>query len=303
MGILFMKLQEFRLANAEEANSKLKHVTIIEEAHNLLKNTSSEQGQESANLQGKSVEMISNAIAEMRTYGQGFILADQAPGLLDQSAIRNTNTKICLRLPSKDDRELIGKSMNLNDDQINELAKLKTGVAAVYQNDWQESVLCKFNLFKNKESKFVYKSDHKVRVKITRFIALQLIESYNGNLVDKIRLARTAKFVGFSNISNRLLKGKINNNDIQIKLCDLLEADAALTLMLAMGDENPYSFYKMFLNYKKILCNKWGFQPKDECFIRIVGLTLLQKSKNDSMYLPILNAHLSDVKNKNFKNI
>ena len=62
--------------------SGLQHITVLEEAHNLLRRTSTEQSQESSNLQGKSVEMLTNAIAEMRTYGEGFIIADQAPGLL-----------------------------------------------------------------------------------------------------------------------------------------------------------------------------------------------------------------------------
>src|SRR5690606_504034 len=139
MGVVFMKLNEYRIANASGSNSALKHVTVLEEAHNLLKRTSSEQSSDSSNLVGKSVEMMSNAIAEMRTYGEGFIIADQSPGLLDMSVIRNTNTKICLRLPDLSDRELVGKSMNLNDEQINYLSKLETGVAAIYQNDWQEA--------------------------------------------------------------------------------------------------------------------------------------------------------------------
>ena len=80
--------------------------------------------------------MLSNAIAEMRTYGEGFIIADQAPGLMDMSVIRNTNTKIILRLPDQADRELVGRAANLNEDQITELAKLPCGVAAVYQNEW-----------------------------------------------------------------------------------------------------------------------------------------------------------------------
>ena len=92
MGILVMKLQEYRMCSSG-MNSRLRHVTVLEEAHNLLRKTSAEQSQEGANLQGKSVEMLANAIAEMRTYGEGFIIADQAPGLLDMSVIRNTNTK------------------------------------------------------------------------------------------------------------------------------------------------------------------------------------------------------------------
>ena len=63
-----------------------------------MKRTSTEQVSESSNLIGKSVEMLANSIAEMRTYGEGFIIADQAPGLLDLSVIRNTNTKIIVRL-------------------------------------------------------------------------------------------------------------------------------------------------------------------------------------------------------------
>ena len=142
MGILVMRLQEYRMTSGV-MNADLKHVTVLEEAHNLLKRTSTEQSSESSNLLGKSVEMLSNAIAEVRTYGEGFIIADQAPGLLDMSVIRNTNTKIIMRLPDAEDRNLVGKSANLSDEQIKELAKIPTGVAAVYQNNWLEPVLCK----------------------------------------------------------------------------------------------------------------------------------------------------------------
>ncbi|MGL6154806.1 MAG: helicase HerA domain-containing protein, partial [Cetobacterium sp.] len=150
MGIIFMKLHEYRLATGEEENSKLKHVTVLEEAHNLLKRTSVEQNAEGANLQGKSVEMLTNAIAEMRTYGEGFIIADQGPGLLDPAVIRNTNTKICMRLPSLEDREIVGKSMNLTEEQIDEISKLDVGVAAIIQGNWKEACLVKFNYMEDK---------------------------------------------------------------------------------------------------------------------------------------------------------
>lgn len=151
MGIIVLKLQEYRQSNATEMNSALKHITILEEAHNLLKKTSTEQSQDSANIQGKSVEMLTNTIAEIRTYGEGFVIVDQAPNLLDTAVIRNTNTKIILRLPEETDREITGKAMALNDDQISELAKLETGVGAVYQNDWQEAVLCKLPFYEPNE--------------------------------------------------------------------------------------------------------------------------------------------------------
>lgn len=164
MGIIVLKLQEYRQSNATEMNSALKHVTILEEAHNLLKKTSTEQSQDSANIQGKSVEMLTNTIAEIRTYGEGFVIVDQAPNLLDTAVIRNTNTKIILRLPEETDREITGKATALKDDQISELAKLETGVGAVYQNDWQEAVLCKLPFYEPNEYHIQKETSEKTEV-------------------------------------------------------------------------------------------------------------------------------------------
>lgn len=161
MGMLVLKLQEYRMTS-NAMNVELKHITVLEEAHNLLKKTSTEQSSESANLIGKSVEMLTNAIAEMRTYGEGFIIADQAPGLLDMSVIRNTNTKIIMRLPDQTDRELVGRAANLNEDQITELAKLPCGVAAVYQNEWVQPVLCKIDKHKTVDKEYVHKPEEEI---------------------------------------------------------------------------------------------------------------------------------------------
>lgn len=144
MGLLVMKLNEYRMSSGK-INSSLLHITVLEEAHNLLKRTSIEQSSEGANLLGKSVELLASSIAEMRTYGEGFVIADQSPGLMDISVIRNTNTKIILRLPDRSDRELVGYAAGLNSEQIDELSKLRRGVAAVYQNDWVEPVLVQVN--------------------------------------------------------------------------------------------------------------------------------------------------------------
>ena len=156
MGMLVLKLQEYRISEGSAMNSTLRHITVLEEAHNILRRTSIEQPTESSNIMGKSVEMIANAIAEMRTYGEGFIIADQAPGLMDMSVIRNTNTKIIMRLPDRGDRELVGKAANLNDDQIDELAKLPCGVAAVYQNEWIQPVLCKVTKYETADSTYSF---------------------------------------------------------------------------------------------------------------------------------------------------
>lgn len=145
MGILVLQLQEHRMSEHVGMNAPIRHLTVLEEAHNLLRRTSPSASADGGDLRGASVEMLSNAIAEMRTYGEGFIIADQAPGLLDASVIRNTNTKIIMRLPDFSDRKLVGEAANLTEDQIIQLAKLPRGVAAIYQNEWVEPVLCKIN--------------------------------------------------------------------------------------------------------------------------------------------------------------
>lgn len=186
MGVLVLKLSEYRQSSASAANCPVKHITVLEEAHNLLKRTSADQGQESANVQGKSVEMISNSIAEMRTYGEGFIIVDQSPSAVDISAIKNTNTKIIMRLPDADDCEAAGRSVGLNEDQILELSKLDKGVAAVYQNSWLEAVLTKIDKCSGRcEIESVPINDRKNQVRLIGDLLTELVlqnESKNFNM-------------------------------------------------------------------------------------------------------------------------
>lgn len=163
MGILIMRLSEYRMSLGM-MNQPLRHVTVLEEAHNILRRTGSESSPEGAGMGAKSVEMLTNAIAEMRTYGEGFIIVDQSPQSVDVAAIRNTNTKIIMRLPDEMDRRLIGKSVGLSDEQLEEIAKFPRGVAVVYQNDWLEPVLCQIKRFIGMEQTYVYKHAPKVEV-------------------------------------------------------------------------------------------------------------------------------------------
>lgn len=284
MGILFMKLQEYRMTTSTSSNAKLKHVAIIEEAHNLIKRTSSEQSQGGANLQGKSVEMISNAIAEMRTYGQGFVLADQAPGLLDPSAIRNTNTKICLRLPFNEDRELVGKAMNLTEDQINELSKLKTGVAAIYQNDWQEAVLCKFNEFENSDEIYKFKSKEVLKTKIICFLAKQIVATRLGNSIDEVRLKKLSKGE-FRHLVKQIKDEELLVNDKAKTLFDLLEVTKLIEILNSNSEvSTANSRNRMF---SKILVTKWSFKPDSWEFKEINNLVLMHCALIDDNFVSI----------------
>lgn len=212
MGIVFMRLQEDRFSNTKDSNNKLNHVTILEEAHHLLRKSSMSQNQESGNLQGKSVEMISNSIAEMRSYGEGFIIVDQSPDLLDSSVIKNTNTKIILKLPDKSDRDLVGKAANLNDEQIKEISKLNTGVAAVYQNNWSEPILAKIDEFTGEKSYDYIYNYNKIAEKNLKY-KLELIKLLfnNDNLIRNNRVFKIVEWIKENNFNFKLRKILIKN--------------------------------------------------------------------------------------------
>lgn len=219
MGLLVLKLQEHRMeqrASGANANDSLKHITVLEEAHNLLKRTSAEQSNEGSNMLGKSVEMLANAIAEMRTYGEGFVIADQSPGLLDMSVIRNTNTKIILRLPDFSDRELVGKASGLTDNQIIELAKLEKGVAAISQSDWLEPVLCKIDKYTGKGEHFF-----EFPVKKSEFgcVNSDLVEKSLLDCIMHKEIYRKGDRIDIQRLKSAVLKSKI---DTTVK-CDLID--------------------------------------------------------------------------------
>lgn len=149
MGILVIRLHEFRRAEriGGGINSKLRHVTLLEEAHNLLGRNQSDIHSEGRSIGRKSAELIVNAIAEMRSYGEGFIIVDQTPSKLDSSVAANTAVKISFNLQSSDDSMTMGRAMSLNDEQARDIPTLPQGVCVVRSRGWTAPVKVKTKHF------------------------------------------------------------------------------------------------------------------------------------------------------------
>jgi len=130
IGILLVQLYEYRKSQMTKGSKQLSHILMVEEAHRLLKNVS-ESG-EGGNTRAKSVEFFCNLLAEIRTFGQGILIADQIPTKLAPDTIKNTNLKIVHRTVALEDRETIGRAMNMSPEQIEYLSSLRRGYAAVY---------------------------------------------------------------------------------------------------------------------------------------------------------------------------
>lgn len=211
MGILVLQLTEYRMANADGSNKQLRHITVLEEAHNLLKNVDQGQSQSSANLLGKSVEMICNSIAEMRTYGEGFIIVDQSPTFVDIAAIKNTNTKIVMRLPENQDCKVVGSSIGLKDNQIAELSKLPVGVAVVMQNNWLEAVLCKVNRASDKFHKETEYCDFKQLKELRSVVIRLLLQQFSAGKLDLAEMIKAINAVNAPIYAKKEMENRVKH--------------------------------------------------------------------------------------------
>lgn len=150
IGMVLVQLYEYRKSTHLSGQAKLIHLTMIEEAHRLLKRVP--EGGEAANPRAKSVEFFCNLLAEIRSFGQGFLIADQIPTKLASDTLKNTNLKIVHRIVMEEDRQAIGRAMHMSDEQINYLSALRRGYAAVYAEGDNHPKMIRFPLVRNENN-------------------------------------------------------------------------------------------------------------------------------------------------------
>ena len=131
MGLLMSRLYEYRRVQSGGTSRPFSHLLVLEEAHRLLKRVQGSGG-ENGNPQAASVAFFCNMLSEIRSYGQGILIADQSPEKLAEDAVRNTNLKIVHRMVDARDRETAAGAMHMSEAQREALTMLKRGVAAVY---------------------------------------------------------------------------------------------------------------------------------------------------------------------------
>jgi hypothetical protein len=147
MGLLVVRLVQHRRAQGPSAS--LRHVMVIEEAHRLLSAQGPRTSQEDADPKGKTVEMFSNLLSEVRAYGQGMIIADQVPVRLAPDVLKNTGLKVAHRTVANDDREALAGTMSMSKEQSEALTSLAPGRAAVFGAGDDAPVLIQVSDMKN----------------------------------------------------------------------------------------------------------------------------------------------------------
>lgn len=142
MGLILIRLYEFYESGQLEPKEELRHVTLIEEAHRLLRNVSTEQGSEvSANPKGHAIEVFANILSEIRAYGEGILIAEQTPTKLASDALKNTNLKIIHRLLDDHDRRAVGGTIGLTEGQSRMLPSLPVGQAVTFAEGMRKPIL------------------------------------------------------------------------------------------------------------------------------------------------------------------
>lgn len=160
IGLILIRLYEhYEVKPDESYEGQLKHLTLIEEAHRLLRRTSEESLSEEANPRGKALEIFVSMLAELRAYGEGLIISEQIPSKLAPDVIKNTNLKVVHRLVAEDDKELMAGSMNLSKEQLKFVSTLNSGVAATYSEGEYSPCLVKVPFVKGSSTKGIIKDD------------------------------------------------------------------------------------------------------------------------------------------------
>ncbi len=108
-----------------------RHVMLFEEAHNLIGPTAEKAAGQGADPKIAATAYIVKMLAEVRALGEGIIIADQLPTAMAPEVIKNTSLKIGLRMTARDDRELLGGTMNANPDQMEKFSIFNPGHALI----------------------------------------------------------------------------------------------------------------------------------------------------------------------------
>jgi len=151
MGLIMTKIYEYYRVRSRKGifSQNLQHLSLIEEAHRLLKNISTGKiSKESSNIREAAVETFCNMLSEVRAYGEGIIIAEQIPTKIATDVIKNTNLKIMHRMVDGEEIKMMGNAMNISAEQSKYITTLESGQAAVYAEGADRPYLIEIPNFK-----------------------------------------------------------------------------------------------------------------------------------------------------------
>ena len=168
MGFILANLSEaIRVKYNQVGKKSINHLTLIEEAHRLL---SKYMPGDSMNKK-QGVEMFADMLAEVRKYGESLIIADQIPNKLTPEVLKNTNTKIVHKIFAQDDKEAIGNTMALKDEQKEHLSYLSSGRAIMMMPGLSKAIQVQIDKTEENDTERAPLEDASLRDRIIEYYA------------------------------------------------------------------------------------------------------------------------------------
>ena len=118
--IILRWIHLYRLAQGE--TDRLRHVTLLEEVHNLFPRS---------NIEKQATNSLENVFREIRGFGEGLINITQHPSLIPIYILGNCNTQIYLGLQHEDDIQTAKRSLFLPRGEEVYLDRLSVGQGIV----------------------------------------------------------------------------------------------------------------------------------------------------------------------------
>lgn len=186
-----------------------RHVMFFEEAHNLIGPTAEKVAGANADPKQAATAYIVKMLAEVRALGEGIIIADQLPTAMAPEVIKNTSLKIGLRITAKDDRELLGGTMNANPDQLEKFSIFNPGHALVSYEPLLKPFEVQLPYFKAKEGDLDDKTILTYMLRDTRYLenlnsSLQITSAMWRERAKHIREKQKAALADYRDCTSRL---------------------------------------------------------------------------------------------------
>ncbi|TSA34567.1 MAG: ATP-binding protein [Verrucomicrobiaceae bacterium] len=155
LSLLLERMRSWQQRAKDRRQQKRDLIIVIEEAHNLLeKALEKQQSDREMGSGGFLLKQIVRLLQEGREAGLGIMVVDQSPASLADAVIRNTNTKIILRITDSEEAERIGTTLGLTKEECRDLHELEDGEAVVkVKNAGKALKLCRAPLVKEYETK------------------------------------------------------------------------------------------------------------------------------------------------------
>ena len=217
MGVIIAQYYEYLKTTCIGSTKKeLQHIVVIEEAHHLFAgdstaSVSSGEGGSGQNSSQELVKTLNNMLAEIRAYGEGFIIVDQSPSALHPSVLKNTGIKVAHRVDYGKDIEAMQDVLLLDKDD-RELATLCPGQALVHYGGMRTSAKVQVPPCRTKEESVILER-----------------EEISGNsvvstLLEDGKLSTYINSVIIDRVINHLLYDELDNcKEIYLLLCNALK--------------------------------------------------------------------------------